>query len=413
MSISTVVAILIFAIIAIRQWLPSWLRIWHVMLAGAVVIVASGQVSPIGAVDYVDWNIIAYLFGVFSIGIALYHGGAPHQVSAWLAKHRHGRPAALAGFMVLTGLGAAIYTNDAAAVIGTAVALTLSQAFRVRPTIFLIALCAAVTIGSMLTPIGNPQNILIAAEPNFRNPFVAFVTWLIVPTVVAMVLAFAWFAVRLAREPEIDTSDWQAPEPVTTHQTWPAYSAAALLVILIGADAVIREVVPDLAIELGWLGLIACLPIYLFSNHRFKLFAEVDWATLIFFVAMFVVTGSVLASGDVEEALGPLMEHLDDPNVITAVGFGASQLFSNVPTVEIYLGLLSEPETPELILLAAMSTLAGNLFIISAASNVIVVQQTEKFGQKPFTFWQFTLINLPVTIVSMIIAYGWIVWLMD
>ena len=107
------------------------------------------------------------------------------------------------------------------------------------------------------------------------------------------------------------------------------------------------------------------------------------------------------------------MEHLDDPNVITAVGFGASQLFSNVPTVEIYLGLLHEPETPELILLAAMSTLAGNLFIISAASNVIVVQQTEKFGQKPFTFWQFTLINLPVTIVSMIIAYGWIVWLMD
>ncbi len=413
MSVSTVVAILIFAIIAIRQWLPSWLRIWHVMLAGAVVIVASGQVSPIGAVDYVDWNIIAYLFGVFSIGIALYHGGAPHQASAWLAKHRHGRPAALAGFMVLTGLGAAVYTNDAAAVIGTAVALTLSQAFRVRPTIFLIALCAAVTIGSMLTPIGNPQNILIAAEPNFRNPFVAFVTWLIVPTVVAMVFAFAWFAVRLAREPEIDTSEWQVPEPATTHQTWPAYTAAALLVVLIGADAVIREVAPDLAIELGWLGLIACLPIYLFSNHRIKLFFEVDWATLIFFVAMFVVTGSVLASGDVENALGPLMEHLDDPNVITAVGFGASQLFSNVPTVEIYLGLLSEPETPELILLAAMSTLAGNLFIISAASNVIVVQQTEKFGQKPFTFWQFTLINLPVTVVSMIIAYGWIVWLMD
>ena len=56
-----------------------------------------------------------------------------------------------------------------------------------------------------------------------------------------------------------------------------------------------------MAIELGWLGLIACLPIYLFSNHRVKLFTEVDWATLIFFVAMFVVTGSVLASGDVEE----------------------------------------------------------------------------------------------------------------
>ena len=108
-----------------------------------------------------------------------------------------------------------------------------------------------------------------------------------------------------------------------------------------------------------------------------------------------------------------MMDHLDDPNVITTVGFGASQLFSNVPTVEIYLGLLKSAETPELILLAAMSTLAGNLFIISAASNVIVVQQVEKFGQKPFTFWQFTLINLPVTIVAMVVAYGWVVWVMD
>ena len=45
MAVGTVVAILIFTIMAIRQWLPSWLRIWHVVLAGAVVIVITGQVS--------------------------------------------------------------------------------------------------------------------------------------------------------------------------------------------------------------------------------------------------------------------------------------------------------------------------------------------------------------------------------
>ena len=203
MSLSTLVAILIFLIIAARQWLPSWLRIWHVMLAGAVVIVVTGQTSPENAFHYIDWNIIAYLFGVFSIGIALYHGGVPHRVSKRLASHRHGKPAALAGLMVLTGVGAAIYTNDAAAVIGTAVALTLAQAFRCRPTIFLIALCAAVTIGSMMTPIGNPQNILIAGETAFTNPFVAFVTWLIVPTIVAMILAFGWFWLSLPFIPSI------------------------------------------------------------------------------------------------------------------------------------------------------------------------------------------------------------------
>jgi hypothetical protein len=117
MSISTLIAILIFLVIAVRQWLPDWLRIWHVMLAGAIAIVAIGETSPEDAFRYIDWNIIAYLFSVFSIGIALYHGGVPHRLSERLASHRHGKPAALAGLMALTGIGAAIYTNDADAVI--------------------------------------------------------------------------------------------------------------------------------------------------------------------------------------------------------------------------------------------------------------------------------------------------------
>jgi Na+/H+ antiporter NhaD/arsenite permease-like protein len=412
MSTSTLIAMLIFAIIAVRQWLPDWLRIWHVMLAGAVLIVATGETSPAEAFDYVDWNIIAYLFGVFSIGIALYQGGVPHRVSEWLASHRHGKPAALAGLMISTGIIAAIYTNDAAAIIGTAVAMTLARSFRCRPTVFLIALCAAVTIGSMMTPVGNPQNILIAAESAFTNPFAAFLLWLAVPTVLAMLLAFAWFWYRLAKQPQSDIFDWQPPELKVAQRTFPAYLSAGLLVLLIAADSILREVRPGTTIALGWMGLGACLPVYLFGVKRITMLREVDWATLLFFVGMFVVTGSVLASGDIEAILGPLMAHLNNPRVISGVGFGASQLFSNVPTVEIYLGLLKSADTSQLILLAAMSTLAGNLFIISAASNVIVVQQVEKLGEKPFTFWEFTLTNLPVTLIALAVAYGWVVWVM-
>ena len=62
-------------------------------------------------------------------------------------------------------------------------------------------------------------------------------------------------------------------------------------------------------------------------------------------------------------------------------------------------------------MLAGLSTLAGNLFVISAASNVIVVQQAERFGQTPFTFWQFTFSMLPISLVSVAVTYGWIAWM--
>ncbi len=75
--------------------------------------------------------------------------------------------------------------------------------------------------------------------------------------------------------------------------------------------------------------------------------------------------------------------------------------------------LLEEPQLPTLMLLSASSTLAGNLFIISAASNVIVVQQTEKFGGQAFSFWGFALMVLPISVVSMLVSYLWVVYCMS
>jgi Na+/H+ antiporter NhaD/arsenite permease-like protein len=126
---------------------------------------------------------------------------------------------------------------------------------------------------------------------------------------------------------------------------------------------------------------------------------------------MFVVTGSLLQSGSLQALLGPLQARLVEPQVTAVIAFWASQLFSNVPVVDIYLKLLPHGDAANLMMLAGISTLAGNLFIISAASNVIVVQQAEAFGQRPFTFWQFTLAVVPIALVSVALTYGWIAWL--
>ncbi len=411
MTISLGVAIAIFFVISIRQWLPPQIRIWQIMVAGAVILLVLGQISPTNAFKAIDWNVVGYLFGVFSVASALYDSGLPHTISQKIAGSSAALGRTLFLFMVLVSVTSIVLTNDAAAVIGTPIALSIAIAFRIRPAIPLIALCAIVTVASMMSPVGNPQNILIVADGHFDNPIGAFVLWLTVPTVLSLAFAFVWLLFCLKTEQSSTEGSGTLPEP-TKQLAWPAYLSTGLLAVLVAGDSLLLSRFPDLNIPLGYISLIACAPVYLFSPQRVNLFKEVDWHTLIFFVAMFVVTGAVLQSGALQSMLGPWQQRLDEPLVVTTIGFWASQLFSNVPVVEIYLNLMNEGNVPTLMLLAAMSTLAGNLFIISAASNVIIVQQAEKFGAEPFTFWQFTRLVLPITIVSIAVSYAWVVWVM-
>jgi Na+/H+ antiporter NhaD/arsenite permease-like protein len=55
--------------------------------------------------------------------------------------------------------------------------------------------------------------------------------------------------------------------------------------------------------------------------------------------------------------------------------------------------------------LAAGSTIAGNLTILGAASNVIIIQNAEKKGGVTITFWEFTRIGIPLTIVNVLVYW--------
>lgn len=408
---SLVVSCLIFFLIAVRQWLPPGLRIWHIMAAGAAVLLLTGQIAPAAAFRAVDWNVIAYLFGVFAIAAALYDSGISHAIGARIAAMRHPH-LALFTLIAIIALTSAVLTNDAAAVIGTPIMLMLAQALRLPALPLLIALCASVTVGSMVSPVGNPQNILIAANGPVVRPVSTFAVWLAVPTVISLGFTYLWSLRLLAKLPQpahLRVKD--LPPPAADARTWPAYAGTALLVILIVADSALQGLSGRLILPFGIASLIACAPIFVFGNRRLQTFRQVDWPTLAFFVAMFVVTGSLMRSGSLQALLGAGEARLGELPVTAAISFWASQLFSNVPVVDIYLKLLPHGGLSTLMMLAGVSTLAGNLFIISAASNVIVVQQAERFGQKPFTFWQFTFAVLPITVVSVAVTYGWIAWM--
>jgi Na+/H+ antiporter NhaD/arsenite permease-like protein len=99
--------------------------------------------------------------------------------------------------------------------------------------------------------------------------------------------------------------------------------------------------------------------------------------------------------------------NLASTGVIFAVSVLLSQLLSNVPLVALYLPVLMQAgvSMKGMMALAAGSTIAGNLTILGAASNVIIIQNSEKRNGVTITFWEFARIGLPLTVANVVVYW--------
>ena len=132
--------------------------------AVGVVITGCLPFDTLNDPGIVDMNTIATLFGLTIVTGYLDDFGAV-DACMYLMQRRCGSGRQLLfRITVLTTVLSACVTNDAAVIILTKPVLQICGQMRVEPMPFLIALATTANIGSALTLIGNPQNILIAAS---------------------------------------------------------------------------------------------------------------------------------------------------------------------------------------------------------------------------------------------------------
>lgn len=129
--------------------------------------------------------------------------------------------------------------------------------------------------------------------------------------------------------------------------------------------------------------------------------------TLAFFAAMFVLMRAVWDTGFFQVLIARSGADITGPGAVMGVSVALSQLISNVPLVALYLPVLKQAgaATPAFMALAAASTIAGNLFILGAASNVVIIQAEEKKAGVTITFLEFARIGLPLTFINAIIYW--------
>ncbi|MCX7911540.1 MAG: SLC13 family permease, partial [Dehalococcoidales bacterium] len=190
---------LVFVLIAVRRIGNIRLQIWQIMLGGAVLVLILRQISPLDALRAINVDVMLFLFGVFLIGQALEDSGYLGQLAYRLFRRARSMDSLV--LLILFGMGilSAILLNDTLAIIGTPVVLSLASRTNTQPRILLLALAFAVTIGSVMSPIGNPQNLLIALNGKVSAPFVTFLKYLFVPTVINLFLAYLFLRLYYRR----------------------------------------------------------------------------------------------------------------------------------------------------------------------------------------------------------------------
>ncbi len=397
----------VFILISIRQVGNIKLEIWQIMLFGAIAVLITGQITPYMALKSINIDVMLFLFGMFVIGRALEDSGYLSHLSYKLFKKAKNTDSLLLFILFVFGILSALLMNDTIAIIGVPVILLLSKKHLIKSKPFLLALAFAITIGSVMSPIGNPQNLLIAINGNMKNPFIEFFRYLLIPTLINLFLTYILLKMFYRghfNKVELNHSQ----EPIKDHKLAILSKASLILVvglILLKILFVILKINFDL--RLTYIALISMLPIILFYQKRLDIVKRIDWHTLIFFAAMFILMESVWQTGFFQSAINKLNFNILSILAIFTVSILLSQLISNVPLVALYLPILtnSGASTKGLIALAAGSTIAGNLFILGAASNIIIIQNAEKRGGETITFFDFAKIGIPLTIINTIVYW--------
>uniref|UniRef100_A0A7J2U504 Anion transporter n=1 Tax=Ignisphaera aggregans TaxID=334771 RepID=A0A7J2U504_9CREN len=383
------------------------------MAFSSFMVVVFGLVGVDEVISAVDLDVILFLIGMFSLVSLANSSGLLEMLTLWFISAFRRRVALLYGSALLFGLLAAFVVNDTVALMGPPIAYTMSRLSGVDPRLMFLLLAFSLTIGSVMTPIGNPQNMLIAVESGVEAPFIRFLAKLALPTILNLVIT-TYIMVRMFRVEDKEINAGLIPHEALRNKrdaTLAALGIILTIILLLANDVLELYGAPHIRYR-GIIPFVVAAGIYLFTTSPRNTLAGVDWGTIVFFITMFITMEGVWRSGVLQPLLNIIISARDASIIgllrITAASLLLSQLLSNVPFVKLFIDYMKSlgytgSDTNAWIALAMSSTIAGNLTILGAASNIIILEVLESKMNSTITFTEFLKIGSIVTLVNVAI----------
>jgi len=368
-------------------------------IIGAVAMVGFRVVAPREALRFIDFSTIVLLFSMMLIV------GNLHLVGffEWNAEAvlRRLKPHQLLPAVIFTcGILSAFFVNDIVCLVMVPFVLNITRRMRLDPLPYLLAVATASNIGSVATITGNPQNMLIGSFSGIR--YRDFLGHLGPVAVIGLFLNWGvlhW--VHMRKVQWIEEKDGIPLPPLDLSRL--AKPAVVVTAVVIGFFA---GVDPALMAALGTAVLLITRTL-----EPQKLYREVDWGLLVFFVGLFLIVGGAENAGITAHLLDVAqhwnLQHLGAFTIAVAV---LSNIASNVPAVMLVKSLVpgfANPHSAWLVL-AMASTLAGNLTITGSVANIIVVESAKP--EVEIGYRDYLRVGVPITVIMLLVGCGWVAW---
>lgn len=220
------IAFLMFWILAVFPAVP-FLPIGRTAgsLLGAMLMVIFRVISPDQAYAAVDLPILGLLFGTMVVSIYLERADMFKYLTQLLSWRSRGGRDLLCRVSFVAAIASALFTNDTTCVVLTEFVLKLCRQNNLPPQPFLLALASSANIGSAATPIGNPQNLVIAVQSKIS--FGKFVTGILPSMLVGVavntciLLLFYWKLLSAEKDEEEAVDVAAGEEDINSHRFSP------------------------------------------------------------------------------------------------------------------------------------------------------------------------------------------------
>jgi Na+/H+ antiporter NhaD/arsenite permease-like protein len=408
-----------------------------IAIFGAALMIVLGIVTQDDAFHSlelgVDWNVIFLLVGMMTIVNIMRPTGVFEYIAIKSAKAAKGEPfRIMAIFSVVTAILSAFLDNVTTVLLIAPVTFLICKALELDVVPYLITEVLASNIGGTATLIGDPPNIMIASKAQLD--FMAFIYHLTPVITITMIIYIITlkliFGKRLTVREDLRQRIMAMDEKEAIKD--PLLLKKSLIVLAVTMTGFVLHGM--LHLQPATIALFGASLLLMVSGIKepHHILAEAEWATLFFFIGLFIIIGGVVKVGLIKWMSIKVLE-ITQGNlfgtsmVVMWFSAFASAIVDNIPYVATMnpliidmakqmwphlsgVELLHHPDLmPVWWSLALGACLGGNGSAIGASANVIVVGMAEKMGN-PISFKQFMLYGMPFTIQTVIVSmiYVWL-----